>query len=153
QALLDDLTVPETWFFRGGELFAHLAQQVATESRVRPADQPYRVLSVPCSTGEEPYSLVIALVERGNASGAWTIDGVDLQASYLERAKQGKFGDFAFRQTPPDLKERYFRPAEDGWVLSPSIRSMVRFRQDNLLAPLFLAGEEQFDLILCRNLF
>src|SRR5262245_43492558 len=69
QTLVELLVVPESWFLRGGEAFAYLARQVADRIALRPAIC-YRILSVPCSTGEEPYSLVIALVEAGVPSQA-----------------------------------------------------------------------------------
>jgi chemotaxis protein methyltransferase WspC len=153
QALAADLTVPETWFFRGGELFDFLARHVAGSVRTRPAGQRYRVLSVPCSTGEEPYSLALALMEAGVAPTSWQIDAVDLSPRHVERAGRGVFGEFSFRQTAPDLRQRYFRRVAGGWELDSALRELVRFRQGNLLTPLFLAGEGPFDLIFCRNLF
>src|SRR5262249_20121395 len=105
RALLADLTVPETWFFRGGDLFTHLAATV----RGRPPGTQYRVLSVACSTGEEPYSLAIALFEAGQSPDTWTIDALDLNANSVERARLGLFGELSFRQTDPALRQRYFR--------------------------------------------
>ncbi|HEV3167329.1 MAG TPA: CheR family methyltransferase, partial [Isosphaeraceae bacterium] len=84
QALIDDLTVPETWFFRGGEVFPFLAKRIAENARRQPAAKRYRVLSVPCSTGEEPYSLAMALLELGVPAVSWWIDGVDLCARSIE---------------------------------------------------------------------
>jgi chemotaxis protein methyltransferase WspC len=153
EALAAEVTVPETWFFRGGDVFTFLAGHIARAVRLRPAGRRYAILSVPCSTGEEPYSLALTLVESGVAPSSWQIDGVDLSARLIERACQGRFGEFAFRQTSPELRQRYFRPLAGSWELDPAMRALVRFRQGNLLAPFFLAGEEPFDLIFCRNLF
>ena len=153
QGLADDLTVPETWFFRGGEVFPFLARHVASASRLLPAGQRFRILSVPCSTGEEPYSLALALLESGVASTSWQIEAVDLSPRHIERVGCGVFGEFSFRQTDPKLRQRYFRSTAAGWELDPGVSTLVRFRQGNLLAPLFLGGEEPFDLIFCRNLF
>jgi chemotaxis protein methyltransferase WspC len=152
-ALAADLTVPETWFFRGGEVFPFLARHIAGAIRRRPAGPRYRTLSVPCSTGEEPYSLALALIESGVAPGSWQIDAVDLSPRHIERACRGVYGEFSFRQTDPRLRQRYFRPTAAGWELDSAVRALVRFREGNLLAPFFLAGEEPFDLIFCRNLF
>jgi chemotaxis protein methyltransferase WspC len=108
QALIDEIIVPETWFFRGGELFdwlaGHIRQQVQACSRDR--RQPFRVLSVPCSTGEEPLSLAIALAEQGSTPGGWSIDAVDLCARSLERARRGLYAGVSFRQTRPGLRDR-----------------------------------------------
>jgi chemotaxis protein methyltransferase WspC len=152
QHLVDEVTVPETWFFRGGDVFAFLARRIADAVQRRPAGQRYRILSVPCSTGEEPYTLALALMEAGVPPVAWQIDGVDLSCRLVERARQARFGDFSFRETAPDLRQRHFRLVDGSWELAPALRSLVCFTQGNLLAPLFLAGEKPFDLVFCRNL-
>jgi chemotaxis protein methyltransferase WspC len=153
QLLLSDVAVPETWFFRGGQVFAHLARRVADVLRQRKQDQTYRILSVPCSTGEEPYSMAIALVEAGVRPASWEIEGVDVCSRHLEVARGARFGSFSFRQMPAPLQNRYFKAVEGGRELDSVIRSRVRFRPGNLADPLFLGGEGAFDLILCRNLF
>jgi chemotaxis protein methyltransferase WspC len=153
QLLLANVTVPETWFFRGGEVFTYLARQVADVVRLRGSEKKFRILSVPCSTGEEPYSLAIALAEVGATPASWEIEAVDLNFEYLETARRARFGSFSFRETTPAVRDRYFQPIEGSWELDSTIRSRVRFRQGNLLDPLFLAGATSFDLILCRNLF
>lgn len=153
QLLLVDVAVPETWFFRGGEVFAYLAKHVADVLRHTERGKKYRILSVPCSTGEEPYSLAIALAEAGVAPVFWQIEAVDISTGHLEIAGKAKFGSLSFRQTPSVLRDRYFQPIEGGWELDSGIRACVRFHQGNLLDPWFLASEEVFDLILCRNLF
>jgi chemotaxis protein methyltransferase WspC len=152
QSLVDAVSVPETWFFRGGEVFAFLVKHIAAAVRQQPAGERYRILSVPCSTGEEPYSLALALVEAGVPLSAWQIEGVDLSARLIARAQQGRFGDLSFRQTAPELRQRYFRPVDGAWELAPAIRPLVHFTQGNLLTPFFLTGEKPFDLIFCRNL-
>jgi chemotaxis protein methyltransferase WspC len=153
QRLIDEVTVPETWFFRGGEVFAFLVKHIAEAVQRQTTGERFRILSVPCSTGEEPYTLALALVEAGVPPDAWRIEGVDLSSRLVERARQGRFGDFSFRQTAPDLRQRYFRLIDRSWELAPAIRSLVGFTQGNVLAPFFLAGEKPFDLIFCRNLF
>jgi chemotaxis protein methyltransferase WspC len=148
-SLVDEVVIPETWFFRGGPLFAYLADHV----KAALGSRPFRALSVPCSTGEEPYSLAVALREAGVPLAGTTILGVDLSRRCLDRARAGCYGDFSFRQTDPGLRRRHFRPAGDRWQIDPAVRDAVAFREGNLLDPLFLAGEAPFDLVLCRNLF
>jgi chemotaxis protein methyltransferase WspC len=92
-------------------------------------------------------------VEAGVPPAAFTIEGVDLSARQIERADQGRYGEFSFRQTEPVLRKRHFQPGDQCWEPAPAIRSLVRFRQGNLFAPFFLAGEQPFDLVFCRNLF
>jgi chemotaxis protein methyltransferase WspC len=153
EALVDQLVVPETWFFRGGEIFRHLAGLVAGMARGRPGGPAVRILSVPCSTGEEPYSLAIALRDAGVPETACTLDALDLSPQNLDRARAGRYPDFSFRQTKVEVRRRYFRETDGKWEIDPGVRQKVRFRAGNLIDPLFLAGEPPFDLVLCRNLF
>jgi chemotaxis protein methyltransferase WspC len=146
-ALLDEVVVPETWFFRGGDVFGYLAGLIRSALLSRPA---FRALSLPCSTGEEPYSLAIALAERRVTGCA--IDGVDISPRNLDEARRGVFGELSFRQTPPALRGRYFSAVPGGWELDPAIRPAVRFLPGNVLDPLLLPAAS-YDLILCRNLF
>ena len=149
-ALAADLAVSETWFFRGGRsLFDRLAAFVAG----RTPGNAVRILSVPCSTGEEPYSLAVALHERFLTPDDFTIDAVDLSERALARAKAAGYGAFAFREAGTDIRPPYFRRVEDRWELLPHLRAAVRFRTGNLTDPLFLTGERAYDLIVCRNLF
>lgn len=154
-ALMAELVVPETWFFRGGRgLFARLAQLVREKAAGRLPTSPVRVLSAPCSTGEEPYSVAIALEEQGVPPAAFRIDAVDLSPENLAKAAAGRYPGFAFREPVPDLMARYFASTgTDRWEVVPAIARLVRFRPGNLIDPAFLAGEPPYDLILCRNVF
>lgn len=150
-ALAADLVVPETWFFRGGRaLFDRLADAIAGRAACR---SPVRILSIPCSTGEEPYSLVIALHERFTPPDHYRIDAVDLSEAHLARARAARYSAFSFREAGPDIRPVYFYPAADRWDLRSSISGAVRFRQGNIVSSGFLADEPPYDLIICRNLF
>jgi len=151
QALTEDLSVPETWFFRGGmDLFAHLAGVVRNAAR-SPA-RPFRILSAPCSTGEEPYSLAIALAEACVPPSAWNLEGVDLSGRALDQARVGGYREFSFRQTDPAIRNRYFRLVDGRWEIEPAIRERLQLHQGNMIEPAVLAGEPPYDLIFCRNL-
>jgi len=150
-ALLADLLVPETWFFRGGRAyFAGLAGWL----RGRAAAGPVRVLCVPCSTGEEPYSLAMALAEAGVPPARCRIDALDLSADHIARAGVARYTAFSFREPVGDPRAKFFREVEPGrWELAAGVRDAVRFRPGNVIDADFLAGESLYDLILCRNLF
>lgn len=153
-ALAADLAVSETWFFRGGRpLFDRLAAFVADRAAGRSPGSTVRTLSIPCSTGEEPYSLAIALYERFLTPDEFTIDAVDISERALPRAVAARYGTFAFREAGVDMRPAYFRQVENQWELLPHLRAAVRFQPGNLTDPHFLAGERAYDLILCRNLF
>lgn len=147
--LIADVVVPETWFFRGGDLFAYLAEHIRQASLA----QPVRVLCVPCSTGEEPYSLAIALLEAGVPAQCWTLEGVDLCRRSLDEARRGCYRELSFRQIDADRRGRYFRQTADAWEIDERLRGAVSFRQGNVVDPDFLAGERPYQMILCRNLF
>lgn len=152
-ALADELVVPETWFFRGGRrLFDALAAHLARASDRAP-DRVARALSVPCSTGEEPFSLAIALSETGLASDRFRIDAVDISAAHLARATAAQYSASAFRESGPDPRPPHFRATGGRWELLPPLRRAVHFHRGNLTDPGFLAGEPPYDVILCRNLF
>jgi chemotaxis protein methyltransferase WspC len=147
--LVERLVVPETWFFRGAGLFDELVRAVAEF----PVGRTFRALSVPCSSGEEPYSLAIALLEAGVPPERWSIDAYDLSPRHVAAARRGIYREFSFRETGPALHERYFRPNADDWELAADVRDRVRFGVGNLIDPAFLAGmTSTYDLVLCRNL-
>jgi chemotaxis protein methyltransferase WspC len=138
------LAVPETWFFRDGEPFVCLARFAAHGPR------PLRVLSVPCATGEEPYSIAIALLEAGLAPGEFTIDAVDISAHAIAVARCAVYGKSSFRHPMPGLIEKHFDPVEQGYRLHDEVAAQVRFRQANLLEG--LAPALPYHAIYCRNL-
>ena len=145
ERLLDRLLVPETWFFRGGELFDFLSREISTRI--------HRILCLPCATGEEPYSLALSMLEAGVSAERVQIDGVDLSPTFIEAAKRGSYREFSFRQTDPELRSRYFLEAGNEWVLDSAVRGLVRFQVGNIMdASLFAESAGAYDLILCRNL-
>ena len=152
KALASELVVSETWFFRGGfSLFQRLAQLMAERAEERSV--PVRVLSLPCSTGEEPYSMAIALQENGLSPRLYHIVAIDLSPSHIERAIAARYSNFAFREPGNDIRPTYFKSSGNSWIPIPQIRDAVQFRTGNIIDPSFLAGEPLFDLVICRNLF
>ena len=152
QKLIDEIVVSETWFFRGTEFFDCITRQVRQLITERPVGDPVRILSVACSTGEEPYSIAIALEQSGIPAHAVRIDAVDVSARNIEFARKGRYGEFSFRQSERTLRDQFFSPAGDRLCdLQPGIKSRVSFRIGNLLDPHFLAEESAYDLICCRN--
>lgn len=151
QALIEAVVVPETWFFRHREALLALGR-FAAQRAFGDGERLLRVLSVPCSTGEEPYSITMALLDAGLPADRFRVDAVDVSARALERARVGLYGNNAFRGVPLDFRDRYFTAAPTGYQLSDKIRAQVRLRQDNLMSPGLLAGEAPYDFVFCRNL-
>lgn len=149
--LTEAVVVPETWFFRDREPFAILNRFVVSEWLPAHATGELRLLSAPCATGEEPYSMAMALLDAGLPPQRFRIDAVDISSQALAQAKRGVFYRNSFRGKLLDFRERYFKPTPDGQLLSESVRQQVHFRQANLASPEFLPGRECYDVIFCRN--
>lgn len=151
QALVESLVVNETWFFREREALAALAKIAGDRCLATPGAAPLRVLSLPCSTGEEPYSMVMALLDAGLAAQEFSIDGVDISANALAIARKGCFGSNSFRGSELSYRGRYFTEQKGAYLLSESVRSAVTLQQGNLFSASFLPGAGIYDVIFCRN--
>ncbi|MHA6907885.1 CheR family methyltransferase [Ralstonia pseudosolanacearum] len=149
QALIEALVVPETWFFRDREAFAELAR-LAGERLVREPARVLRILSVACSTGEEPYSAAMALLDAGIAPAGFAIDAIDISGRAIDQAEHALYGRNAFRGDPLTFRDRYFSEVADGWQLKERVRRRVRFTQGNLFDEA-TDGEARYDFIFCRN--
>ena len=142
--------VPETWFFRDEETFASLVRTtLELQERTSAA---LRFLSIPCSTGEEPYSIAMALRDAGIARGRFHVDAVDISGRALAQARRGIYGRNSFRSQNLAFRERYFRPVSEGYALVDSISSAVSFHQGNVVTGRLPLFNGPYDAIYCRNL-
>jgi chemotaxis protein methyltransferase CheR len=148
------VTNNETYFFRETHQFDLLIGQVIPERRQTLRDRPLRLLSAGCSSGEEPYSLSIALHESGLAAAgiSWEIDACDLNPERIARAQAGLYTESSLRACDETARRRYFVPEPQGYRLRPKYRAGVRCFQANLVAPQGTLGWSVYDAILCRNL-
>jgi len=150
--LTESVVITETWFFRERDAFEAAAQLARPES---PPSQPgpiWRVLSLPCSTGEEPYSLAMTLLDAGLTPAQFRIDAIDLSQRALERARRGTYGPNSFRGKQLGYRDRHFRPSRDGYVLDKRVRDCVHFRHGNLIDQKCFPFKAAYDCIFCRNL-
>jgi chemotaxis protein methyltransferase WspC len=152
--LVEAVVVTETWFFRDKEPFQAFVQLVQSEWLRRPAwpANTLHVLSIPCSSGEEPYSLVMALLDAGVPKERFIIDAVDISVRALARAQRAIYGKNSFRGKDRVFRDRYFLRTNEDYALNPLVRERVRFQQANLLGDDFMAGRASYDFIFCRNL-
>ncbi|KVA20654.1 methyltransferase [Burkholderia ubonensis] len=148
-ALIETLVVPETWFFRDREAFAALAR-LADARLVREPARALRVLSAPCSTGEEPYSIAMALLDAGIGPSRFSVDAIDISARAIERARDGLYGRNSFRGHPLEFRDRHFRETAGGWQLDARVQEPVRFVRASLF-DLPLDADARYDFIFCRN--
>ncbi|RVU40578.1 protein-glutamate O-methyltransferase CheR [Rheinheimera riviphila] len=155
-SLVEAMMVPETWFYRYPKSFALMAELVAEllKEQLKSADPatPIRILSLPCSSGEEAYSIAIYLLNAGVAPQQFVIDAIDINRQVLEQAAIGLYRENSFRETDTGLRDRYFDSSAKGcYQLKPGVRALVRFNYGNLFAAGAL-GNTSYDLIFCRNL-
>lgn len=152
--LIEALLVHETYLFREADALielvdGHLVPIVSARKRAR-------VWSAACSTGEEPYTLAMLLADRG-VLDAVEIVATDISPAVIERARQGKLGRRALRDSHPSgLVTRYAELGADGITVAPRIRDAVRFSTRNLVDPVAPPPDTSplpgaFDVILCRN--
>ncbi len=155
EQLINVFTVNETYFYREEHQFQCLGRSLLPsiiETR-RPGDL-VRIWSVPCSTGEEPYSIAIWLLENWPLVDAYHIEivGSDIDTRALDEALGGDYGERALSRLPPDVVERYFESTGDGQRrLIQDLRESVRFTQANLVDTASVAAQGRFDIVFCRN--
>jgi|JFJP01.1.fsa_nt_gi Methylase of chemotaxis methyl-accepting proteins len=152
EELIETVVIPETWFFRDREPFVFLSRYVQSEWLPKNAGQTLRVLSLPCSTGEEPYSIAIALLSAGFSQKNFTIDAADISKVAIQKARRGVYGKNSFRDQNLDFRSRYFSSMGDLYQLHDMVRGKVNFIQGNILDRYFLFGQIPYDVIFCRNL-
>ena len=148
------VTNNETYFFRETHQFELLIRHVIPERRPLLRGRPLRLLSAGCSSGEEPYSLSIALHNAALplAGLPWEIDACDLNPERIARAQEALYAESSLRACDAEARRRYFTEDPGGFRLKERYRGGVRFFHTNLLAPNGALGWAIYDAILCRNL-
>jgi len=155
RAVAERMTVGETYFFRDWDQFRALTGVVLPDyARRCGVPRSLRILSAGCASGEEAFSLAILLREQLINTPAWdvTLVGIDVNPVALKRARRARYSSWALRETPKDLRERYFRPDGRELALNEEVRQKVLFEERNLVgedARFWRPGA--FDVIFCRN--
>lgn len=142
-ALVEHSVVGETYFYRHPEQFAALQRHLFG----RPG--PLSVWCAGCATGEEPYSVAMALLEGGRAGAGDRILATDVSERALQRARGGVYGQWSLRRLPGELLNRYLDGEGETFAVAPRLREMVSFARHNLVAEAPPGGP--FDLVACRN--
>ena len=156
EALINAFTINETYFYREEHQLKALSAQILPEivRTKRPGDL-VRIWSMPCSTGEEAYSIAVWLLENWPLVDVYNIEivGSDVDTAALRHAREGRFGARSYARLPADVTERYFEP-ERGHrrKIIDDLRESVRFVAANIVDRTTLAGLGRFDVVLCRNL-
>lgn len=155
EALIRELTIGETHFFRFQEQFDALREHVVPELiRANAAARQLRIWSAGCATGPEPYSLALLLDQEFPQLSDWNISilGTDLNREFLRRAEEGVFAEWSLRGLPETLRRDCFSAVPVGWRIDARFRQRVRFQPHNLVEDAYPGGpDDGFDIILCRN--
>lgn len=156
ELFVNAFTVNETYFYREEhQLRCLTADLLAQRIAAKPRAQAVRLWSVPCSTGEEPYSIAMWLLENWSQVDAWDIEivGSDIDTSVLEAARQGVYGRRALMRLTPEMIGKYFEPAgTERWRILQELRDSVQFSAVNVMAAAETGAQGRFDVIFCRNM-
>lgn len=154
--LLNLITINETSFFRNPAQFAALKRRVLPEiiKRKENKEHKLRIWSAGCSSGEEPYSIAMTLLDILPRPGDWQIDilGTDISHQALAQAERGVFGERSVRDADSYYLRRYFYKEGDTYIMDDKIKEMVRFGYHNMVKepyPFLIIGG--WDIIFCRN--
>lgn len=153
-ALLEELRVGETWFFREPAAFDLLRQSALKYLADPPTDEPFRVLSLACSSGEELWSIAITLCDAGLPAARMQVRGFDLSAKAIEQARCGIYGPRAFRDGLPPGAERYLSRHPDGrHEIAATLRPIVSTAVANITEPSSPLGAlPPQHAVMCRNM-
>ena len=152
EKVVDALTTNETSFFRDNTPFETLRNEILPAIiRANTTSKRINIWSAACSSGQEPYSILMILREHFPSLKDWEINilATDLSNNILEKAREGYYTDFELGRGLPDNLKKYFDPVRKGWQFKPEMRQAVTFEQLNLIDSWPLL--QDMDLILMRN--
>jgi len=155
QKLTNLMTVNETYFFREEYQFQCLVDSLLPEIVARKVDRrTIRIWVIPSSTGEEPYSIAIYLLERWPGINDWDVEIIasDIDTRVLVRARQGLYSLRSVQHLPARYLQRYFQCRADGYQIRDDLRESVEFTRVNLSERADTRSYRDFDVIFCRNL-
>jgi chemotaxis protein methyltransferase CheR len=155
EQFINAFTVNETYFYREDhQLKCLVADLLGERIKEKRKGDPIRIWSAPCSTGEEPYSIAMWLLENWPLVDDYEIEivGSDIDTDVLETANHGVFGKRALMRLSPYLIEKYFSAvSQDTWQILDDLRDSVRFDPVNIVEPGDTRKYGKFDVIFCRN--
>jgi chemotaxis protein methyltransferase CheR len=153
--LVNAFTVNETYFYREEHqlrcMTLHLLDDLVQR---KPAGETLRIWSIPCSTGEEPYSIAMWLMENWKDVDSYNIEivGSDIDTRALKAATEGIYGERALMRLPSSIVDRYFTRLDDEHVqIDPGLRESIEFTRVNLVDASEVALHRHFDIVFCRN--
>ena len=152
-ALVELVVVPETWFFRNSSSYDLAISLIREHLNLHSGQTLFNILCIPCSSGEEPYSLVMALMDANIPLTSIHIDAMDISEKAIALAKLGVYGSKSFRSRQVSFVDRYFTRTDAGAKIDDSIKKHVSFYKKNICSDELLDSHVKYDVIFCRNLF
>jgi chemotaxis protein methyltransferase CheR len=153
--LVNAFTVNETYFYREEHQLRCMTSSLLGELMQRkPPGESFRIWSIPCSTGEEPYSIAMWLMENWRDVDKYNIEivGSDIDTRALKAAGEGIYGERALMRLSRDMVRRYFNPlGNEQYQIDPGLRESVQFTAANLIDARDIAQYRDFDIVFCRN--
>ncbi len=155
QELMNGMTVNETYFFREKEQFEVLVGHILPELHKKlPKDKVLRILSAPSSTGEEPYSIILHIIEEGVIMEERDIEvvGIDIDSKVIEKAIAGKYSERSVHAIPKPMLKEWFVKKPMGHEISDDLKGTVDFKVTNIFDKAMLRKLGKFDVIFSRNM-
>jgi chemotaxis protein methyltransferase CheR len=152
--LIDNLTTNETYFFRENAQLKAFTEEILPGLRqARPDRKVLRIWSAGCSTGEEPYTIAMLLLESGDWWRDWQVEilGSDINQRVLHTARKGVYKKGAHRTTSPEMLAKYFIEEKGDYRITDTVKELVSFSSVNLLDPYKTSLISNMDVIFCRN--
>ena len=155
QQLTNLMTVNETYFLREDYQFRCLVESILPEIvHHRANNNAIRIWCIPSSSGEEPYSIAMYLLENWSGITEWDVEIIssDIDTSILRRARAGRYSARSIQNVPASWLKKYFKTIGEEYQLCNDIREAVEFTRVNLSEPSETLAYRHFDVIFCRNL-
>jgi len=155
QELMNGITVNETYFFREKDQFEVLVNRILPELHASlPANKPLRILSSPCSTGEEPYSMILHIVEEGKVVEERDIEvvGIDIDSTVIKKAQAAKYTERSVHAIPKNILTKWFNKKSLGYELGEDLQGTVDFQVANVFDKTQMRKLGKFDVIFSRNM-
>ncbi len=155
EELINAVTVNETYFYRENHQFEILINELLPQiDQIKGASEPIRILCAPCSTGEEPYSIALHLLEDDKIVNErdFEIIGIDIDSTVIEKAQKGLYSDRSIHALSPSIKRKYFKKKMGYNELDPDIREAITFQKANVFDKQEMSTLGKFDVIFSRNM-
>lgn len=146
--MLDELVVPETWFFREEAAFTYLGNWLREHWQPHHPHAVFRALSLPCASGEEAYSISITALESGLSANRVQVDARDISPRAIAAGQRGAYRGRSIRLIQPHAAEKYFKPAGEGLHTGEVLRMCTHFKTANVLH----SNDGAYPIVFCRNL-